>query len=357
MMKKPLLSRAECNIMRGLAILGIFLHNYCHWLGPVVKENEYTFNSSNVDWLWNVSANADLLLPMHWVSFFGHYGVPVFLFLSAYGLEKKYGSRLVGTEESAWAFIKKHFLKLFSMMIVGFAAFTMVDAVTPGRWHYDVAKIVAQLLMVNNLLPDPDHQIWPGPYWFFGLMLQLYIVYRLFLYRRHWSFTAAFMIGFTAVQLSMSPMGDAINSFRYNFTGGMLPFGLGILTGKWDEHACEGKGPNINTWQWLAIALAFSVATILMSANFVCWSLAPVAVVGACVAVAKVMTAVPKLGSVMVWMGEISAALFVCHPITRKIFIPISRHGDMWTGLLLYVIASLVLAMLFREIMKKVKFA
>ena len=36
-----LLTRAECNAMRGLAIMGIFLHNYCHWLGPVVKENEY----------------------------------------------------------------------------------------------------------------------------------------------------------------------------------------------------------------------------------------------------------------------------------------------------------------------------
>ena len=158
-MNTPLLSRAECNIMRGLAIMGIFLHNYCHWLGPVVKENEYTFNQKNVDWLWAVTMNADQLLPMHWVSFFGHYGVPIFLFLSAYGLEMKYGSKLVAAEEGVWAFIKKHFLKLFSMMIVGFAAFIMVDAITPGRWHYDVTKVMAQLFMVNNLLPDPDHHL------------------------------------------------------------------------------------------------------------------------------------------------------------------------------------------------------
>ena len=32
--------------MRGLAIIGIFLHNYCHWLGFAVKENEYTFTMS-----------------------------------------------------------------------------------------------------------------------------------------------------------------------------------------------------------------------------------------------------------------------------------------------------------------------
>ena len=32
----------------------------------------------------------DWNLPVHLLSFFGHYGVPVFLFLSAYGLVMKY---------------------------------------------------------------------------------------------------------------------------------------------------------------------------------------------------------------------------------------------------------------------------
>ena len=34
--------------IRGLAILGIILHNYCHWLSGIVRENEYTFKSNNV---------------------------------------------------------------------------------------------------------------------------------------------------------------------------------------------------------------------------------------------------------------------------------------------------------------------
>ena len=38
-----LLSREQCSAMRGLAIVGIFMHNYLHWLGPMVKENEYQF--------------------------------------------------------------------------------------------------------------------------------------------------------------------------------------------------------------------------------------------------------------------------------------------------------------------------
>lgn len=54
------------------------------------------------------------------------------------------------------------------------------------------------------------------------------------------------------------------------------------------------------------------------------------------------------------WMGSISAALFVIHPVLRKVFIPISRQGDVYTGLLLYVVASLGAAWLIREVMKKI---
>ena len=34
--------------MRGIAILAIVLHNYCHWLGKMVQENEYQFFERNV---------------------------------------------------------------------------------------------------------------------------------------------------------------------------------------------------------------------------------------------------------------------------------------------------------------------
>ena len=79
--------------MRGLAIIGIFLHNYCHWLGFAVKENEYTFTMSKASDLMQALAHPDLNLPIHLVSFFGHYGVPVFLFLSAYGTRSAARSR------------------------------------------------------------------------------------------------------------------------------------------------------------------------------------------------------------------------------------------------------------------------
>lgn len=353
-MNEPLLTRAECAALRGLAIIGIFLHNYCHWLGPVVKENEYTFSQHNVDWLTAVMASPDGLLPAHLVSFFGHYGVPVFLFLSAYGLELKYGRSLYAP---AFRFVAYHWKKLFSMMIVGFVSFTIVDAMTPGRWHYTLTQVVAQLAMVNNLLPDPDHNIWPGPFWFFGLMLQLYAVYRLLLYKRHWAWTAGAMVVCLGVQLAFAPESEALNWYRYNFMGGMLPFGLGLLYARYGNRIIL---TNLNTLSLLVSVVFCGFMVMWMSASYLLWSVVPLVVCILCVYVVKLLSQAARrpvgawLMERLVWMGEISAALFVIHPVLRKVFIPISRHGDIYTGLLLYAIAAIGVAWLIRLVMTKI---
>lgn len=341
-MESSLLSRAECNALRGLAILGIFLHNYCHWLAPSVKENEYQFFVHNVDRMWYAVSNPDLNLPIHLLSFFGHYGVPVFLFLSAYGLFMKYETSTT-TDFGRLPFIREHFLKLFNMMFVGFVAFTMVDAVTPGPHHYAVVDIIAQMGMFNNVLPNPDKIIWPGPYWFFGLMLQLYIVYRLLLYRRHWSLSVVLVILCWLAQAFCSPEGETLNRIRYNFIGGMLPFALGLLYARFGKH--------LDRIAYGTVAAVSLCLIWLLSLSYQTWYWVPVFVISFSIGIVKLLPS--SINKAFEWIGGISAALFVCHPITRKIFIPVSRHGDIYTGLLLYVISSMALALLFREIIKR----
>lgn len=355
-MNNNLLTRSECTALRGLAILGIFLHNYCHWLGPVVKENEYQYFQHNVDWLAQVTANADQLLPMHLLSFFGHYGVPVFLFLSAFGLEHKYGDSH-GETAGACSFVRYHFLKLFKMMIVGFICFILVDAMTPGRWHYTVAQIVGQLAMVNNLYPVPDRNIWPGPFWFFGLMLQFYLLYRLLLYRRHWGWTAALMVVCTGIQLFLDPEGEALNRWRYNFMGGMLPFGLGLLFARYGEKIMLVR---MNFGAMLMCWVVTSFLIVTASESFWTWTLVPALVCYASVYFVKTVALLPwprlshAVWYVLEWLGGVSAALFVIHPAVRKIIIPVSRQGDMYAGLLLYAVAALGAAWLVKEVMRKI---
>ena len=358
---ESLLTRAECNALRGIAILGIFLHNFCHWLNPVVKENEYQYFQHNVDWFAQCAARVNELFPAHVISFFGHYGVPVFLFLSAYGLEMKYGNGQSkapdGRRVVVSSFVRYHYLKLFKMMIVGFICFTVVDAMTAGSWHYNVAQIVGQLLMINNFYDQPDRNIWPGPFWFFGLMLQLYVVYRLLLYRRHWGWTVGLMAVCTVAQLFMDPEGENLNYWRYNFMGGMLPFGLGLLFARYGNKVML---VNLTFGSFLMSWVVCSFFIVSASGSFYTWVIVPALVCYASVYFIKTVSTLPlprlraRIGYVLGWLGNVSAALFVIHPAIRKVFITVSRQGDIYTGLLLYAIASLGAAWLVMKLMRHI---
>ena len=361
-LRSPEITRTEGALLRGMAIIGIVLHNYCHWLGSIVRENEYTFRQGNVDGLLSVLQHPDSRLPLHLLSFFGHYGVPIFLFLSAYGLEKKYAGKLLQSPprtltkrvRSVLGFMATHYLKLFRLMAVGFAIFLLVDTLTPHPWHYDIEKIGAQLLMLNNLFSQPDRMIWPGPYWFFGLMMQFYLLYRLVLYRRHWAVTVVLIAVCVVMQGLLPPDGDAMNRYRYNWMGGMLPFGFGLLYARFEK----SLGTICQTSIRLFVGVALCVGLVFaMSLNFVGWTFTPAIVCMGGLLLAKALTSAPFFGllsQMLTWLGSISAALFVVHPIARKVIIPLSHQGHLYTGLLLYVVVSIILAWLLHQVIRRI---
>lgn len=332
----------ESKALRGIAILGIILHNYCHFLGFAVKENEYTFTASKPRQLLERMLKLDDNLFIHVMSFFGHYGVPVFLFISGFGLVYKY-ERSTPTRVRALPFIGFHYAKLLRLMFLGYIGFAVVSYLHPHGYHgYTVGRVIAQLLMYINLMPDPDHIIKPGPYWYFGLMLQLYIVYRLVLYRRSSAVTLALIVLCTAVQAFFPPSvdegGEILNRIRYNFIGGMLPFGAGIL------YARHGRNLPLPINLTIVVVSAFIV--FIGSFYFWSWLFVPLFIVTGAVATMKLIP--DKALAPCVWFGAISSALFVMHPITREIIIKMSYRGYIYTGLITYIVASILLAWLFK---------
>ncbi len=157
------------------------------------------------------------------------------------------------------------------------------------------------------------------------------------------------MVVCTGVQLLMAPEGETLNYWRYNFMGGMLPFGLGLLFARYGERIILVRlqfGGFLMSW----VACSFFIVSA--SESFYTWTIVPALVCYASVYLVKSIDHLPWAG--LSWMGNISAALFVIHPVLRKIFIPISRRGDVYTGLLLYAIASLGVAWLVMKVMKKI---
>src|SRR5205823_3470804 len=81
---------ADCTAIKGAAILSIAFHNYYHRLMLNVGENEMTFAPGRV-----LAFASTVMDPRYtiqaWFSFLGHFGVQLFMFLSAYGLAIKHG--------------------------------------------------------------------------------------------------------------------------------------------------------------------------------------------------------------------------------------------------------------------------
>ena len=85
-----MLNKQDTSALKGIAILCIAIHNFCHWLPMAVHENEYVFRlEDSLKLLHHVQMLHPQVL-LNVFSHFGHYGVPVFLFLSGYGLVCKY---------------------------------------------------------------------------------------------------------------------------------------------------------------------------------------------------------------------------------------------------------------------------
>ena len=344
---KELLTRNECTAMRGIAILAIVLHNYCHFISKIVQENEYQFFVSHNEQLWQVISHPDELLPIHLLSFFGHYGVPVFLFLSGYGLVRKYET----SDDSCppMRFVRYSYLKLLRMLIVGFSLFICVDMVTPGRFQFHWDNVIAQLLMYINVLPEPEKTIWPGIYWFFGLMMELYIVYRLLFYRRSSWIAVALIVVCWLLQAFCDPEGETLNRLRYNCIGGLLPFGLGIIAARVRTLRTGSTTPTDSAYApygpilWLLVFILSVALVFAMSFNFYTWLLwIPVFIILGTIALVKAM---PKwMLSIVTWFGSISAAMFVAHPIARKLFITVAWKQDIYDGLMLYIIAVIALS-------------
>ena len=238
---------------------------------------------------------------------------------------------------------------------MGFVLFVCVDMVTPGRFSFHWDNVLAQLLMYINVLPEPDKIIWPGIYWFFGLMMELYIVYRLLFYRRSSWWVVALVVVCWLLQVFCEPDGEILNRLRYNCIGGMLPFGLGIIVARIPTLGIKYSPIGNKTfprWEYLMALLLASALVVVMCFNYQSWLWIPVFIIIGCVAMVKLM---PEcVLKVFVWFGSISAAMFVAHPIARKLFITVAWKQDIYDGLMLYVVVTIALSWAVKQIIDRI---
>ena len=136
--QEPVLTLAMCQALRCLAIVAIMCHNFVHWLPGAAIENEYTYEAQKAVTWWQMTCTGGVDAWWQWISYLGHYGVPVFAFLSAYGLTLKYEA--VQPRPAFVPFMRFHYLKMLRMMAVGLLLYWPVwfvgghDMLHARRW-------------------------------------------------------------------------------------------------------------------------------------------------------------------------------------------------------------------------------
>ena len=105
-------------------------------------------------------------------------------------------------------------------------------------------------------------------------------------------------------------------------------------------------------WVWLILALLSCGAVVAMSYSFQSWLWIPVVIIIGTIALVKVMPAWLLRG--FVWFGSLSAAMFVAHPIARKLFIIVAWKQDLYDGLMLYIIVTIALSWAVKQVIDRI---
>lgn len=341
------LSRNDTAFLKGIAILMIVIHNFCHWLPMAVPENEYTFDATRIWQYWEYLQNGRPHLVLNFFSHFGHYGVALFLFLSGYGLVKKY-ERNEAPKVSVLRFMTAHALKLWKLMVPAILLFILTETIFRDGFSRDWKWVVHLLTYTSNLVPVAHFIM--GPWWFFSLILQCYLLYRLvfFPFRKGgvlWGVTLATLavqVFFYAADIRFSWNGESVEALtylRYNAPGHLFPFALGI-----------GYARQEFSVKALPVLLTGVVLTIVSAFNVWLWLLSPLFALMTTLPLAQIVGE-GKFRRLLQRIGPISAAIFALHPIVRHYTIlPACRALRMeeptlvYGAVLFYLLVTLLLA-------------
>ena len=321
-------TKRDTNIIKGFAILCIVFHNYFHWLAPSPGENEFNFSPAHVGNLFQLLGQQPGEFVNILFSYFGHYGVQLFVMISGFGLTLSMLRR-----EQGWGeFVINRLKKLYPLLLTGVVVCLLGCLVMNGRLFNqgEWREIGYKFLFIHTLIPNSGLSI-NGPWWFFGLIFQLYLLFPL-LFRciKKWrwkAFLVVLAVSYGLIFLFREYINLHHGAILMQNAPGHLPeFCFGMML-------AFNKDKQIH-WLWLVLALA-----VFIGGNFTS-ILYPFTFLALCViAVFATQAWKAKSGrwkkvfrfpfSVLHYFGGISMTLFIVHGYFRT---PVLKWANTMTG-------------------------
>jgi len=356
------LNKVDSELYKGIAILMIVTHNFMH-LFPSPKENEFGFNPDRflnlINLLLDEPENSVRVL----LSFLGHFGVQIFIFLSAYGLTKKYSKQKL----NYWPFIWERIIKIYPAFILAIITWAIItgwilggfDLLNPLRVMYgNLESLILKLLLLSNFIPS-EYLSPVGPWWFIPFIFQFYFVFPFLLkLSSRWGGKMLITISIMSILFAIFVQGKIGNANIYYTILGHLPeFCLGIYLARNDE--------NILRIPLVVILLAF-VTFLLGNMYEIFWYCNHISFLIVLLAAFTYINSRIKgyaIGyKILLFFGAISMPLFLVNGFLRHPFISWAIDKDNWLltialcllFILVCVVVALALSIIERFLMTKI---
>jgi len=342
--KQNLLSRDNSMILRGVAILFIMLHNFLHLqMWGFTGENEMAFSSENAVGFFNAIFKGSSIFG-EFLSHLGWFGVPVFVFLTGFGVALSSSKNSKPAE-----CIKRNYLKLFALMLPAVLFFAGIDILKGDVWP-GLAKRFSYLTMLVNFA-YPFLNCNPGVYWYFGLTFQFYLLWAFLGKRMNGKNMLIWSIVLLGILLGLSAYEtpNALSIFRHCFTGWFPVFAIGVWMGLRKNQ--EDLKPK-SVWVELLLLVALLGLILLMSRWLVTWIFVPILALAWFVVIGLLLMRTRYLSEVFRWIGKYSACIFVCHPIARTIVLNAvnPRFPNLIANVIIYIVLTIIIALLYDKL-------
>jgi hypothetical protein len=344
-----MLSKENSMILRGLGITSIMLHNLLTipQFG-LSRCNEMSFSTEKTWAFLNSLGHGNMIA--EFIAFLGWAGVPVFVFLTGYGVAISAPHNSCISHYNPVCYAKKQWKKLFLLLIPMLIVFGVQDFL-----QHDYATLLKRLLYPTFLVnfAYPYLRAVPGTYWYFSLTFQYYLIWAFwgeYLMKRKILFIGSILSLVGLWLFCMIDIPEVLSIYRHCFTGFFFIFALGVYLAKYEDNWLN----TVSTVWWVEVLLAFLLLFIIviLHLSLESWLFVPLVALGFLFVVARLVIRVGFLANIFRWIGSLSACIFVCHPLIKSV---VSKFGYRYTDNMLlfvlsYVILTLLLSILYSQL-------
>lgn len=344
------LSKEQSTILKGLAIMMVILHNWCHWQPySWTLENEKLLKVENAETFYNNVFDCNHITS-NLFSFWGWLGVVIFIFASGYGLAAKYEGKKYGFKD-VWHSVKKFWALIIPTLIVTFVLQIVCQVALHGQsvMEYLSAegatiawKYFSNITFIDDILYTTDlyASTW-GPWWYFSLTVQLYLLYIVL---SRWNNRKSLVIAVVLsllLQITMILIEEplALRYVKNNFMGWMLPFCVGIWYRRY-----EWFKPSL-------LVLLLSLAIFFAGDwHWAAWLVQPFAFIVILLLLIHYIKVPAVVKRIFYEIGVISPYIFCFHPVVRYYTV---HFNPYWMGTVAYIVLSILSGFCFKWVLSK----